>query len=164
MTFRSWRSHMTKLSHLGFQLYMKDGYFRPAQTPNALQKGLAATLTQWAFHEVQEQPNRNSDEKAMTFQSWRSRMTKLSYPGSPPYFPEGHFRPAQTPTALQMDPAGKLTQWYFHEVQEHPNRNSDEKVMTFRSWRSHMTKLSHPGSQPYFPGRPFPAGSDTHCP
>ena len=29
-----------------------------------------------------------------------------------------------------------LTQWAFHRVQEHPNRSSDEGVMTFRSWRS----------------------------
>ena len=36
--------------------------------------------------------------------------------------------------------------------------------MTFRSWKSHMTKLSHPGSLPYLPERPFPAGSNTHCP
>ena len=29
-----------------------------------------------------------------------------------------------------------LTQWDFHRVQEHPNRSSDEGVITFRSWRS----------------------------
>ena len=29
-----------------------------------------------------------------------------------------------------------LTQWDFHRVQEHLNRSSDERVMTFRSWRS----------------------------
>ena len=29
-----------------------------------------------------------------------------------------------------------LTQWAFHRVQEHPNRSSDEGVITFRSWRS----------------------------
>ena len=55
-------------------------------------------------------------------------------------------------------------QWAFHEVQEHPNRSSDEKVMTFRSWRSHMTKLSHPGSLPHLPGQPFPDDSNTQCP
>ena len=27
-----------------------------------------------------------------------------------------------------------------------------------------MTKLSHPGSLPYFPGRPFPVSSEIHCP
>ena len=85
-------------------------------------------------------------------------MTKLSHPGSSPYLPDGHFRPPQTPNALQRGLDGNLTQWALHEVQEHPNRNLDEKVITFRSWRSHMTKLSHPGSPPYFPGRKFPAG------
>ena len=29
-----------------------------------------------------------------------------------------------------------LTQWDFHRVQEHPNRSSDEGVITFRNWRS----------------------------
>ena len=29
-------------------------------------------LTQWAFHRVQEHPNRSLDERVMTFQSWRS--------------------------------------------------------------------------------------------
>ena len=125
---------------------------------------MAAILTQWDFHRVQEHTNRNSDEKVMTFRSWRSYMTKLSHPGSSPYLPERPFPKPQTPNALQRGPDGNLTQWAFHEVQEHPNRNSDEKVMTFRSWRSHMTKLSHPGSLPHLPGRPFPAGSDTHCP
>ena len=121
-------------------------------------------LTQWAFHEVQEHPNRSSDERVMTFRSWRSHMTKLSHPSSYLTCPDVHLRPAQTPNALQRCPAGNSTQWAFHEVQEHPNRNLDEKVMTFRSWRSHMTKLSHPGSLPHLPGRPFSAGSDTQCP
>ena len=33
-----------------------------------------------------------------------------------------------------------LTQWDFHRVQEHPKQSSDEEVMTFRSWRSHIIK------------------------
>ena len=37
---------------------------------------------------------------------------------------------------LSMD--GLLTQWDFHRVQEHPNRSSEEEVMTFRSWRSYV--------------------------
>ena len=37
---------------------------------------------------------------------------------------------------LSMD--GFLTQWAFHRVQEHPNRSSDEEVMTFRSFRSYV--------------------------
>ena len=114
--------------------------------------GPDGNLTQWDLNKVQEHPNRNSDEKVITFRSCRSHMTKLSHPGSPPYLPG---RPFPTVLDAQCPPkglAGKLTQWSFHEVQEHPNRNSDEKVMTFRSWRSHMTKLSHPGSPPYLPG------------
>ena len=41
---------------------------------------------------------------------------------------------------LCMD--GFLTQWAFHRVQEHPKRSSDEEVMTFRSWRSHVVTPS----------------------
>ena len=37
---------------------------------------------------------------------------------------------------LSMD--GFLTLWAFNRVQEHPNRSSDEEVMTFRSWRSYV--------------------------
>ena len=37
---------------------------------------------------------------------------------------------------ISMD--GFLTQWAFHRVQEHPNRSSNEEVMTFRSWRSYV--------------------------
>ena len=44
-----------------------------------------------------------------------------------------------TPTALHGHMDGILTQWAFHRVQEHPKRSSDEEVMTFRSWRSHMS-------------------------
>ena len=33
-------------------------------------------LTQWAFHRVQEHPNRSSDEGDMTFRSWRSYLGK----------------------------------------------------------------------------------------
>ena len=35
---------------------------------------------------------------------------------------------------------GFLTQWAFHRVKEHPNRSSDEGVMTFLSWRSYTVK------------------------
>ena len=35
-----------------------------------------------------------------------------------------------------------LIQLAFHRVQEHPKRSSDEEVMTFRSWRSHVVKPS----------------------
>ena len=89
-------------------------------------------------------------------------MTKLSHPGSLPHLPDGHFRPAQRPNALERGPAGNLTQWAFHEVQEHPNRNSDERVMTFRSWRScRILAGRNPsgGSHPDEPSRGAPAGS-----
>ena len=33
-----------------------------------------------------------------------------------------------------------LSQWSIHRVKEHPNRSSDEGVMTFRSWRSYTVK------------------------
>ena len=33
-----------------------------------------------------------------------------------------------------------LNQWAFHRVQEHPNRSSDEGVMTFQSWMLHVVK------------------------
>ena len=36
--------------------------------------------------------------------------------------------------------SGFLTQWDFPRVKEHPNRSSDEGVMTFRSWRSYTVK------------------------
>ena len=36
--------------------------------------------------------------------------------------------------------AGFLTQWAFSRVKEHPNRSSDEGVMTLRSWRSYTVK------------------------
>ena len=91
-------------------------------------------------------------------------MTKLSYLDSLPYLPGRPFSDVSEPTALQRYSYGNLTQWDFHRVQEHPNRSSDEKVMTFRSLRSHMTKLSYSGSLPYLPRRPFPAGSETHYP
>ena len=35
-----------------------------------------------------------------------------------------------------------LTQWAFHIVQEHPERSSDEAVMTFRSLRSYIVTTS----------------------
>ena len=41
---------------------------------------------------------------------------------------------------ISMD--GFLTQCYFHRVQEHPSRSSDEEVMTFRNWRSYVVTPS----------------------
>ena len=34
-------------------------------------------LTQWAFHRVQEHPNRSLDGEFMTFRSWRSYVGNL---------------------------------------------------------------------------------------
>ena len=36
--------------------------------------------------------------------------------------------------------AGFLIQWAFHRVKDHPNRSSDEGVMTFRIWKSYSVK------------------------
>ena len=93
-------------------------------------------LTQWAFHRVKEHPNRNSDEKVMTIQSWRSHMTNCLTWAAYLTWPDGHFRPSLTPNALPSGPVGKLTQWAFHEVLEHPIQSSNEGDMTFRTWRS----------------------------
>ena len=41
-------------------------------------------------------------------------------------------------TFIKLSMDGFLTQWAFHRVQEHPNRSSDEEIMTFRSWRSYV--------------------------
>ena len=39
---------------------------------NIIMMSIGEFLTQWAFHRVQEHPNRSSDEGDMTFRSWRS--------------------------------------------------------------------------------------------
>ena len=69
-----------------------------------------------------------------------------------------------TTTTRHRYMAGNLTQWYFHRVQEHPKQSSNEKVMTFQSWRSHITRQPYSDSLPYLPEFPFPASSSTHCP
>ena len=118
-------------------------------------------LTQWSFHGVKEHPNRSSNEKVMTFRSWRSHMTKQSYPNSLPYLPG---RPFSAGSDIHCPPkglAGKFTQWPFYGVQEHLNRNSDEKVMTFRSWRSHRILVRRNPSEESIRGEPSrgdPAG------
>ena len=43
---------------------------------------------------------------------------------------------------INLYKAGFLTQWAFHKVQEHLKRSSDEEVMIFQSWRSHIVKPS----------------------
>ena len=39
---------------------------------NLIKLSIDEFLTQWAFHRVQENSNRSSDEGVMTFRSWRS--------------------------------------------------------------------------------------------
>ena len=117
-------------------------------------------LTQWDFHRVQEHQNRSSDEEVMTFQSWRSHMNRQPYPTCP----ISPFRPAPVSTILHRHMDGILTQWDFHRVKEHPNRISDEEVMTFRSWMSHMNRQPYPATLPDLTDLPFLANSSTHCP
>ena len=51
-------------------------------------------------------------------------------------------RPNMSSTFIILYMDGFLTQWDFYRVQEHPKRSSDEEVMTFRSWRSHVVTPS----------------------
>ena len=44
-----------------------------------------------------------------------------------------------------------MTKFYFQRVQEHPKRSSDENVMTFLNWRSHMSSQPFPASLPDLP-------------
>ena len=99
-------------------------------------------LTQWSFHRVQEHPKRRSNEEVMTYRSWRSHLVtpsraNLNWPRCSDMSELG-----LTPNFLPRHMNGILTQWDFHRVQEHPKRGSDEEVMTFRSWRSHVVKSS----------------------
>ena len=99
-------------------------------------------LTRWDFHGFREHPKRSSDEEVMTFRSWRSHVitpsqADLTWPTCPDLYELGLI-----PTVLHRHTNGILTQWSFHRVQEHPKRSSDEEVMTFRSWRSHVIKPS----------------------
>ena len=121
---------------------------------------MTAILTQWAFHRVKEHPNRNSDEKVMTFQSWRSHMTKLSHLGSVPHLAGRPFTASSNTDCPSKWSLGKLTQWAFHEVQENPNRSSNEGDMTFRSWRSCVVNFDEHCSWTTPVGRPL---FDEHC-
>ena len=121
---------------------------------------MTAILTQWAFHRAKEHPNRNSDEKVMTFRSWRSHMTNCLTWAAYLTWSDGHFRPAPTSTALPSGPVGNFTQWAFHEVQEHPNRSSNKGDMTFRSWRSCVVNFDEHCLTTTVHGRPL---LDDHC-
>ena len=55
--------------------YLQDLLFfvisRMNMSSNFIKISMNGFLTQWAFHRVQEHPNRSSDKEVMTFQSWR---------------------------------------------------------------------------------------------
>ena len=96
----------------------------------------------------------------MTFRSWRSHMTNCLTWAAYLTWTVGHFRSPPTSTTLPSGPTGKFTQWAFHEVQEHPNRSSNERDMTFRSWRSCVVNFDEHCSWTTPVGRPL---FDDHC-
>ena len=78
----------------------------------------------------------------MTYRSWRSHVVRpsraeLTWPSCPDLEGLG-----LTLTILHRNTNRILTQWDFHRVQEHPKRSSDEEVMTYQSWRSHVIRPS----------------------
>ena len=138
--------------------------FWPDPALTSLHKHSDGILSQWDFHIVQEHLKWSSDEGVMTFQSWRSHMTRQPYSDNLPDLPERPFPSRSSTHFLPQNLDGILTQWAFHRVQKNKNRSSDEEVMTFQSWRSHMTRQPYPDSLPDLPERPSPAISSTHCP
>ena len=84
-------------------------------------------------------------------------MTKQSYPDSLPYLSGRPFSAGSDIHCPPKGPGWKFESMAFTWSLRTPNRNSDEKVMTFRSLRSHMTKQSYLDSLPYLPGWPFPS-------
>ena len=79
MTFRSWRSYVGKSDELTWidKLTRSDELiYRLGQASNILLRHINVFLTQWAFHRVQEHPNRSLDRGDMTFRSWRSYIGK----------------------------------------------------------------------------------------
>ena len=141
MTFRSWGSHVIKPSKDDLTWPRCPDLSELGLTPTVLQRHMNRILTQWDFHRVQEHPKRSSDEGVMTFQSWRSYVVtpsraNLTWPRCSDMSELG-----LTPTILHRHTNGILTQW-AHRVQEHHKRSSDEGVMTFRSWRSHVVTPS----------------------
>ena len=142
MTFQSWRSHVIKHSQSDLTWPRCPDPPELGLTPTVLHRYTNGILTQWAFHIVQEHPKRSSEEEVMTFRSWRSHVIKhrqadLTWPRCPDLSKLG-----LKPTVLHRYTNGILTQWAFHRVQEHQKRSSDEEVMTFQSWRSHINKHS----------------------
>ena len=142
MTFRSWRSHVIKPSQADQTWPRCPDLFKLGLTPTFLHKYTNGILTQWYFHRAQEHPKRSSDEEVMTFRSWRSHVIKpsradLTWPSCSDVAEVG-----LKPTILHRHTNGILTQWHFHRVQENSKRSSNEGVMTFQSWRSHVVKPS----------------------
>ena len=155
MTLQSWRSQVIKHSQADLTWPRCPDLSELGLTPNVLHRYTNGILTQWAFHRVQELPKQSSNEEVMTFQSWRSHVIKhrqadLTWQRFPD--PSELFL---TPTVLHRYINGILTQWAFHRVQEHPKRSSDEEVMTFQSWRSHVIK--HSQADPNWPRCPDPS-------
>ena len=140
MTFQSWRSHVIKHSQADLTWPRCPDLSELILTPTVLHRYTNGILTQWDFHRVQEHPKWSSNEEVMTFQIWRSHVIKhsqadLTWPRCP-----NRSELVLTPNVLHRYTNGILTQWDFHRVQEHPERSSDEEVMTFQSWRSHGIK------------------------
>ena len=61
---------MNNYSYLYYLLF--SVFFGTNMSSNLIKLSIDEFLTQWAFHRVQEHPNRSSDEGDMTFRSWRS--------------------------------------------------------------------------------------------
>ena len=52
-------------------------FFVTNMSSNLIKQSINGFLTQWAFHRVQEHPNRSSNEGDMTFRSGRSCAVNL---------------------------------------------------------------------------------------
>ena len=72
MTFRSWMSHVVTSSRADLNWPSWPDLAELNMTPTSLHRHMNRFLTQWAFHRVQKNPKRSSDEGVMTFRSWRS--------------------------------------------------------------------------------------------
>ena len=146
MTFRSWRSYVGKSDELTWidELTLRDELiYHLGQEFNILLRNMNVFLTQWAFHNVQEHPNRSLDGGDMTFQTWRSYVVKsdeLTWIDELTRSDELIYHLSQASNILFRHMNVFLTQWAFHRVQEHANRSSEGGDMTFQSWRSYVVK------------------------
>ena len=78
MTYRNWRSLVVRPSRDELTWPSCPYLVELGLTPTILHRHTNGILTQWAFHRVQEQRKRSSDEGVMTFRSWRSYEVKPS--------------------------------------------------------------------------------------